>query len=104
MINIVHVVANLNDKRMVTSIELKLKHFKNGTDLTEHQLVATVSMAFYQTTLLTDVGKNLKTVLDPKRRDIVDLVIVLKDNALKPQDISNFIDAFQKALDTTSLF
>ena len=104
MINIVHIEVNCNDKRKVTSISLKLKRFKNGSELNEHQLVATVSAAFYKTTLLADAGKALKTALNPKRSDIINLIITFKDNNLAPQDISNFINAFQNALDETSLF
>lgn len=104
MINIVHVEANLNDERVVTSLNIKMKYIKNGNDLTEHQLVATVSAAFYKTTLLVDVGKNLKTELNPKRGDIVNLVVILKNNSLQPRDVSNFLEAFQKAIDETSLF
>ena len=104
MINIVHAEISCDDKRMAKAINLKLKYFKNGDALNEHHLVATASAAFYQTTLLTDVGKELKTALNPKRSDIVNMTIILKDNSLTAIDIANFINAFQKALDTTKLF
>ena len=104
MINIVHTEINCNDKRQITSVRLKLKHFKDGDSLTEYQLVAIVSAAFYKTTLLVDEGKELTTTLDPKRKNIVDLTITLKKNDLTPQDICNFLVAFQQAMDNTKLF
>ena len=106
MINIVHVDVNYNDRRMFTSIEVKTKFFaeKGGAHLDNQQLTATVSAAFHKTTLLTDQGKQLKTILDPKRSDIVDLVIVFKNNHLTFEDVARFIDAFQQALDETLLF
>ena len=70
-----------------------------------HQLIATVSASFYKTTLLTDEGVALRTALNPKRNDIVDVTVVLaKDNNLSLEDVMRFVKAFQTALDNTKLF
>lgn len=104
MINIINVDIHCDDKRKITAVEVKLKSFKNGKTLSGHPLLATVSTAFFKTTLLTDEGQYLKTALDPKRNNIVDLIIPLKQsNDLTLADIANFLDAFQKALDETNL-
>lgn len=105
MINIVHVDINCDDRRKIMSIELKLKSLSNT--LTTHQLIATVSSAFFETTLLADEGGTLKTAINKKRKNVVDLTISFnKENNLKPNDISNFIEALQTAIDETekSLF
>ena len=105
MINIVHVDINCNDERRIMSIELKLKSL--GNTLTIHQLIATVSSAFFKTTLLADEGGTLKTAINKKRKNVVDLTISFnKENNLKPNDIANFIDVLQEAIDVSekSLF
>ena len=105
MLNIVHVDIHCNDCQKITAIEVKVKSFENGSVLSGHPLVATVSTAFYQTTLLTDSGTSLKTALNPKRKNVVDLTITLKKgNNLKFEDVAHFIDALQKALNNVSLF
>ena len=102
MNNIVHIEVHCDDKRNITAIAVKVKHF--GERIEPHAFVATVSEAFYKTTLLSDVGKSLKTELNAKRHDVVDLIITLKRNDLKQTDVGNFIEAFQNALDKTKLF
>ena len=107
MINIVHVEYRCDDQRRITALQVKLKSFKNKEDskiLTGHYLSATVSAAFFKTTLLTDEGKSLKTIPNPERNNIIDLVINLKDNKLSFKDVALFLEAFQKAIDETDLF
>ena len=106
MINIVHIDIHCNDHRMITAIEIKLKSFteEDGEALSGHPLIATVSAAFFKTTLLTDVGKSLKTVLNPKRSNVVNLIVTLKETHLSFEDVARFTEALQKALDETSLF
>ena len=108
MINIVHVEYHLNDKRNISAIEVKLKSFKtiDSEDkvLSGHYLAATISAAFFKTTLLTDVGKSLRTIPNPNRSNVIDLFIDLKENSLTYNDVARFLDAFQKALDETNLF
>ena len=107
MINIVHVEYRCDDQRRITALQVKLKSFKNKEDdkvLTGHYLAATISAAFFKTTLLTDEGKSLKTIPNPERNNIIDLVINLKDNKLSFKDVALFLEAFQKAIDETDLF
>ena len=107
MLNIVHDETHYNDQRKITAIEVKVKSIaeKEGENLTNNSLWATVSDAFYETTLLLDVGTSLRTVPNKNRKNIVNLIVDIDDdNALKRNDVSNFIDAFQKALDNTNLF
>ena len=106
MINIVNVKTHCNDKRAITSLEIKLKSIgEDGKDLTSHSLVATISSAFYKTTLLTDEGGFLKTQLDKRRRNVVDLTVnFYKGSKLTFVDVANFINAFQKAIDEEKLF
>ncbi|MBQ9485053.1 hypothetical protein IJU85_03060 [Candidatus Saccharibacteria bacterium] len=107
MINIVHVEYRCDDQREINALQIKLKSFKSKDEdnvLTGHYLAATISSAFFKTTLLTDEGKSLKTIPNPKRNNIVDLVIDLKDNKLSFKDVALFLDAFQKAIDETNLF
>lgn len=101
MINIVHVEVSCDDKRTITAIAVKIK---SSHKIEPHELVATISAAFYKTTLLSDVGKSLKTQLNPKRHDVVDIIVTLKENRLTQVDVGNFIEAFQKALDETTIF
>ena len=107
MINIVHVDIHCNDEREITAVEIKLKSFSKDDEapLSKNLLAATVSAAFFKTTLLADVGKSLKTVLDPKRDNVIDLFVSLEENnKLTYRDIANFTNALQKAIDNTSLF
>ena len=107
MINIVHIDVHFNDQRKITAIDIKLKSFtteENREALSGHPLIATVSAAFFKTTLLTDVGKSLKTILNPKRDNVVNLVINLKESNLTFEDVARFTNALQQALDETSLF
>ena len=108
MINIVHVNVHCNDERNITAVELKLKSLTNvegeENPLTGHALVATVSAAFFKTTLLTDAGKSLETALNPKRQNIVNLTINITNKDLTLGDVGRFADAFQEALDNTRLF
>lgn len=106
MINIIHVNIHCNDRRKITAVEVKLKSFKEESKpaLSGHPLVATVSAAFYNTTLLTDVGKQLITELNPKRTDIVNLTVRLKETDLAFEDVSKFVEYLQKSLDNTHLF
>ena len=107
MINIVHVEYHCNDQRKISALQVKLKFFKSDKEdkiLTGHYLAATVSAAFFKTTLLTDEGKSLRTIPNSKRGNIVDLFLDFKENKLTYTDIAKFLDAFQKALDETNLF
>ena len=106
MINIVHVNIHCDDQRKITAVELKLKSLtKEGeTDMVGHTLVATVSAAFFKTTLLTDAGKSLETAINPKRNNIVNMTIRIANDNLTLADVGRFADAFQEALDNTKLF
>ena len=105
MINIVHVDTHCNDQRTITAVDIKLKFFrKNGEKtLIGHPLAATISAAFFKTTLLTDVGKALSIEPNPNRTEIIDLVISFRENNLTFLDIAKFIDALQQALDDTNI-
>lgn len=102
MINIVNVGIKYDDQRQITALEIKLKSFTKDEN-ERHFLIATVSAAFFKTTLLQDVGKKMNVALG-NRNDIVNLTIRFKDNTLTLHDIANFVDAFQKAVDETKLF
>ena len=106
MINIIHIDVHYNDNRIITAVEVKLKSLsKDGEPvLSGHQLLATVSAAFFKTTLLADVGKDLKTTLCPDRNNVVDLVVNVKESNLTSGDVANFTDALQRACDDTHLF
>ena len=105
MINIVHVDIHLDDERNITAVEMKLKSLEdNKPELSGHPLIATVSAAFYKTTLLTDFGKSLTTELNPNRSNIINLTVSLKENTMTYEDVGKFVDYFQKALDETKLF
>ncbi len=102
MINIVHVNIHCDDNRNITAVEVKLKSIE---DLSGHPLVATISSAFFQTTLLFDSGNALQIIPNPDRKDIVDFIVSVKEgNKLSFIDVANFLSAFQKALDTTTIF
>ncbi len=107
MINIVHINIHCDDKRQITAVELKLKSIsteENENLLVGHALVATISAAFFKTTLLADAGKSLETVLNPKRQNIVNLTINIDNENLTFVDVGRFAGAFQEALDETKLF
>ena len=107
MINIIHVNVHYDDRRNITALEVKLKSLKDSGDekaLLKESLNATVFAAFFKTTFLAAEGKSLTIKANPKRGNVVDLRIALKENSLRLQDIINFIEAFQTELDTTSLF
>ena len=100
MINIVHVNIHCNDERKITAIEAKLK---SKNDLSGHPLLATISAAFFKTTLLDDSGDALQIVPNPERKDIVNLVVTIKRDGLSFEDVARFLEALQKALDETSI-
>ncbi|MBQ2622732.1 hypothetical protein IJG12_00160 [Candidatus Saccharibacteria bacterium] len=100
MINIVNCVIRFNDKREITGIELKLKAIPEEKENEEkHHLVARASAAFYATTLFGDTGKSLRTTLNPRRNDVVDLRVSLKENELSLSDVARFVEAYQRELD-----
>lgn len=108
MINIVHSDIHCDDERKITAIDIKLKSIRGADDiiLLGHQFSATVSGAFFKTTLFNDVSKSLNLNRDTERDDIIDLTISINRDdpvQLSFQDVANFLEAFQKALDTTDL-
>ena len=104
MVNIVHIDIHCDDDRKITAIEIKLKYVNKEDEsvLSGQTLVATVSAAFFKTTLLVDVGKSLK-ITPGKRDDIVNLTVRI-DGDLKFEDVARFSEALQNALDETKLF
>ena len=108
MINIVHSDIHCDDDRKITAIDIKLKSVRGADDfmLLGHQFSATVSGAFFKTTLFSDVSKSLSLNRDVKRNDIIDLEISIdKDDPVQLSfaDVANFLKAFQEALDTIDL-
>lgn len=106
MINIVHLDVYYSDQREITAIEMKLKSLENaegGKALSGHPLNATVSAAFFYTTLLDDAGTNFRLTPDPERGHVIDLKVNFFKRDLTLNDVNRFIEAFQKALDTTEL-
>ncbi|MBR3157151.1 hypothetical protein IKF20_01820 [Candidatus Saccharibacteria bacterium] len=102
MINIVHLNVHFNDERRITAVEIKLKAIpEEKENKYKHNLVARVSAAFFATTLFTDNGASLKTILNPKREDVVDLYISLKENSLNFDDVAKFVNYLQKELDNS---
>ena len=101
MINIVDYNNHLDDHRKTSRLEIKLK----DTSFTDGQkLVSRVTAAFCKTTLLIDVGRSFGVALNPKRNEIVNLTISIKDdNMLSFTDIANFLTAFQNELDNPSV-
>jgi len=99
MINIVNCVIRFNDERKITGIELKLKALPEESENDDRQhLVARVSAAFHATTLFGDLGKSLKTTLNPRRDNVVNLDVSLKDNGLTLCDIAKFVETYQQEL------
>ena len=101
MIRIIHYAVNLDDDSNITSIELKFKHIKTGHEECQLQypLLTTISMAFCKPTLLKDVGKAFKLAINPRRKDIVNMTINLKQSQLSNVDVGKFIAYFQEVLD-----
>ncbi len=100
MINIVHVNIHCDDERHITTLEIKLKSCpQEQVNENSQHLVARVSAAFHALELLPEYGRELKTILNPKRRNIVNLIVALNNNDLSFYSISKFIDAFQEELD-----
>ncbi len=99
MINIVNLVVRYDDNRKITGIELKLKAIpeESENDDTQH-LVARVSAAFHASTLFGETGKSLKTTLNPRRDNVVNLDVSLKENDLALADIAEFVEKYQKEL------
>ena len=103
MINVIHINVHFDDDRKITAIDVKLKLIKNNDEDESNQyMVTTICKAFYNTTLLADVGKSLNISVNPNRQNIVNLSVKLKENDMSLKDIANFNDAFQQALDATS--
>ena len=105
MINIVHLDVYYSDQKEITAIEMKLKSFddEKGGALSGHPLNATVSAAFFNTTLLDDAGTNFRLTPDPERGHVIDLKVNFFKKDLTLTDVNRFIEAFQNALDNTSL-
>ena len=105
MINIVHLDIYYSDQREITAIEMKLKSFSDekGGALSGHPLNATVSAVFFSTTLLDDAGTNFRLTPDPERGHVIDLKVNFFKKDLTLTDVNRFIEAFQNALDNTSL-
>ena len=101
MIKIVNYTVKLDDNGNITSITLKLKHIIKGNEQQEYPLLTTISIAFFETTLLNDVGKSFNLAINPRRNNIANMTINLKKSKLSHEDISNFITYFQKVLDGT---
>ena len=100
MVNIIHLNVHCDDNRRVTALEIKLKSIPEEVENENSQhLVARVSAAFFATTLLADAGKSLRTTLNPKRRNVVNLHVVFRENNLSFDDVTKFINAFQCELD-----
>ena len=100
MINIIHVNVHCDDQRKVTALEIKLKSIpEEKVNEGAQHLVARVSAAFYALPLFSDVGKTLKTTLNPNRPNVVDLVVNIRESELSFADVAGFIDMFQKELD-----
>ena len=89
-------------------MDVKLKSVGDDQEqkLSGHELVATVSVGFFKTTILTDIpGSTLEVKPNETRKDIVTLVISFsKENTLTINDIANFITAFQEAVNEVNLF
>ena len=100
MVNIINFVIRFDDKRKITGVELKLKAIPEEKENNDRRhLVARVSAAFHASTLFGDAGKTLKTTLNPRRNDVVDMVVTFKENDLTLIDIAKFVETYQKELD-----
>ena len=106
MVNVVHVEYHLDDRRTIRKLEIKIKSFRQQNDektLSGHPLAATIGNAFFRTTLLTDENAAFEVKPNPKRGDIFDVLVSFEKNNLTYRDISNFLEAFQEAMDNTNL-
>ena len=102
MINVIHVNIHCDDIRNITALEIKLKSCPEEAVNVDHQhLVARISAAFHSLRLFAEYGKTLKTEMNPKRTDVVNLNVTFWENRLTFKDITGFIDAFQEALDNS---
>ena len=102
MINIINQVIRCNDKRMVTALEIKLKACpEEMVNENEQHLVARVSAAFHASDLFAKYGKTLKTELNPRRKNVVNLVVSLHENSLSFKEIGEFVESFQEEIDKT---
>lgn len=102
MINIVNQVIRCNDERQVTALEIKLKACpEESVNENEQHLVARVSAAFHASDLFGKYGKALKTELNPRRPNVVNLVVSLHDNNLSFEEIGKFVETFQEEIDKT---
>ena len=102
MIKIIHYSVNLDDDTNITSIELKFKHIQKENDYEEYPLLTAISVALCKSTLLEDVGKAFKLAINPRRKDIANMTINLKQSQLSNVDIGNFVAYFQEVLNQTS--
>lgn len=98
MIRIIHYSVSLDDDTNITSIELKFKHIQKEDNREEYPLLTSISMAFCKSTLLEDVGKAFKLSTNPRRKDIANMTINLKQSQLSNVDIGNFVTYFQDVL------
>ena len=101
MIRIIRYSVSLDDNNNIMSIELKFKHIQNEEEYVEYPLLTTISMAFCKPTLLKDVGKSFKLAVNPRRKDIANMTINLKQSKLSNIDIGNFVAYFQEVLNQT---
>ena len=100
MVNIIHVDIHCDDERKITAVEIKLKSCpEEEVNENSQHLVARASAAFYSLSLFSEFGKTLKTQLNPKRKNIMNITVTLRENELSFEDVARFIDAFQEALD-----
>ena len=102
MINIIHVNTHFDDNREITALEVKLKYIEEDGERQNQYLIAIVCKAYYNTTLLPDVTEKLNISTNPKRTEIVNLSIKLKENNMAITDIADSISALQRTLDETS--
>ena len=102
MIKIIHYSVSLDDDTNITSIELKFKHIQKENDYEEYPLLTAISVALCKSTLLEDVGKAFKLAINPRRKDIANMTINLKQSQLSNVDIGNFVAYFQEVLNQTS--
>ena len=102
MINIIHQSIRCNDERQVTALEIKLKACpEESVNESEQHLVARVSAAFHASDLFAKYGKTLKTELNPRRPNVVNLIVSLHENNLSFEDIGKIVIEFQKEIDKT---